>query len=338
MKGFHILAGLSLLFASVTASAQTAETAGSGAIVVRDTVTAVPLIPLNPTLSTTSSSSSSNVFLPPTILAGETVVSTPNQVSQPVTGPTTTTTATTPVTTPTTATTTATTKPAEPQKAETKKEKKAKAEAEPKAEKEAPAFPRYTEVPLREITLRSVLFGLSTNLLLDAALAPNIGLTVPVGHHWSVQAAFLCPWWENGSGNFAYQVLHGSVGARYWWTGWDERDNGDPDFLSGWFLSASVGGGYYDLAPWGDGVQGSHMTASLGGGYSWRIGQNWRLDAFLGIGPMLTRWETYSPENDRSVLVSKDKGKTLFPVLPTSLGISIVWLVPGPRNRSTASH
>ena len=176
---------------------------------------------------------------------------------------------------------------------------------------------------------QSVFMGLSTNLLLDAALAPNIGVTVPVGRRWSAQASFVFPWWKKDSSSFAYQILHGSIGARYWLKGWEGRDNTDPDFLHGWYVSAGIGGGYYDIAPWGDGIQGTHLLLQLGGGYSWRIGCNWRLDAFLALGPLWTDWETYTDENNnRSVLISKDKGTSLFPVVPASAGISLVWLIP----------
>ncbi len=192
MKDLRILAGLCILIASVSASAQTTESVSTDAVVVSDTLTTVPIVPLSPTSTKTDTGKS--VFLPPTILA-EDVVNTVKPASVP-----------------------------------------------------GEALPEPVE------RVSPVFMGLSTNLLLDAALAPNIGVTVPVGQRWSVQASFACPWWDNGEKSFAYQVLHGSVGARYWLRGWKERNNADPGFLRGWFASAGIGGGYYDIAPWGDGA------------------------------------------------------------------------------------
>ena len=282
MKDLRILAGLCILIASVSASAQTTESVSTDAVVVSDTLTTVPIVPLSPTSTKTDTGKS--VFLPPTIVA-EDVVNTVKPASEP-------------------------------------------AEALPEPVERVSPAAGISPTHRKEKGPRAVFLGLSTNLLLDAALAPNIGVTVPVGQRWSVQASFACPWWDNGEKSFAYQVLHGSVGARYWLRGWKERNNADPGFLRGWFASAGIGGGYYDLAPWGDGAQGTHLLLELGGGYSWRIGRSWRLDAFLAIGPLWTSWETYTDENGRSVLISKDRGTSIYPVLPTSAGISLVWLIP----------
>ena len=208
MKDLRILAGLCILIASVSASAQTTESVSTDAVVVSDTLTTVPIVPLSPTSTKTDTGKS--VFLPPTILA-EDVVNTVKPASEP-------------------------------------------AEALPEPVERVSPAAGISPTHRKEKGPRAVFLGFSTNLLLDAALAPNIGVTVPVGHRWSVQASFACPWWDNGEKSFAYQVLHGSIGARYWLRGWKERNNADPNFLHGWFASAGIGGGYYDIAPWGDGA------------------------------------------------------------------------------------
>lgn len=80
MKDLRILAGLCILIASVSASAQTTESVSTDAVVVSDTLTTVPIVPLSPTSTKTDTGKS--VFLPPTILA-EDVVNTVKPASEP---------------------------------------------------------------------------------------------------------------------------------------------------------------------------------------------------------------------------------------------------------------
>ena len=39
--------------------------------------------------------------------------------------------------------------------------------------------------------------ALSTNMLYDAALVPNIGLKLNVADHWNVGADWMTAWWSN---------------------------------------------------------------------------------------------------------------------------------------------
>ena len=165
--------------------------------------------------------------------------------------------------------------------------------------------------------------GISTNLAYDLLTAVNVGLEIPVGHHWDLRADYTFPWWRIPSRSIAFQVLHADLGARYYFKPWDRRDE---NVFKGWFVSASAGAGYYDIAPMGDGYQGWEVMGSVGGGYSFTLGPRWRLDAALGAGPIWTKYVSYYDTGNREVLVKKDEGQKLF-WLPNSAKVSLIYII-----------
>ena len=170
---------------------------------------------------------------------------------------------------------------------------------------------------------RPALVGVSTNLLLDGITALNLGVEVPLGHHWDARADFYFPWWKNNAKSFCFQVLHVDAGARYYFDGWKNRDAG---IFRGWFASAHLGGGYYDIAPWDDGYQGWEITAGIGGGYSFALGDWWRLDASLAVGPFYTDYITYEDTGNRSTLIQTGADHR-FRFLPTEARISLTYII-----------
>ena len=176
---------------------------------------------------------------------------------------------------------------------------------------------------VQEIDARPALLGISTNLLLDGITALNLGVEVPLGNHWDARADVYFPWWKNNAKSFCFQVLHFDAGARYYFEGWKSRDAG---IFRGWFASAHLGGGYYDIAPWGDGYQGWEITGGIGGGYSVAIGNWWRLDASLAVGPFYTDYITYQDAGNRSVLIQTGSDRR-FRLLPTDVRISLTYIL-----------
>lgn len=158
---------------------------------------------------------------------------------------------------------------------------------------------------------KKALFGVGSNLLADAVTAVNVSLEVPVGRRWDITADYYFPWWKNRSSSFAFQILHLDLGARYY-------------FTPGWFASASLGAGYYDFAPWGNGIQGEEVKFSLGGGYTWALGSWWRMSAELGIGPVFTQYRRYEHQTSGELLWLQS-GKGLY-FAPTSARFSLVYL------------
>lgn len=168
----------------------------------------------------------------------------------------------------------------------------------------------------------NTLLGIGTNLAFDAITAANVTLDVPLGKHWDVTGDFIFPWWKNRSKDFAFQLLHMDLGGRYYFKPWERLDE---NVFHGWFVSASAGLGYYDFAPWGDGVQGEEMKFSLGGGYTWKLGNWWRLSAELGVGGLFSRFRTYEAQAP-GVLMVKNQGDLIY-WGPTQAQISLTYLL-----------
>ncbi len=178
-------------------------------------------------------------------------------------------------------------------------------------------------VPADENPRKRPILAVSTNLLYDLAITPNIAVEVPIGKHWSLLADYTFPWWVNRANNLAWQMLKWDLDVRYWI---GRRNNDDPmDVLRGHFLGLDLGLGYYDLEPRHKGWQGEFVTAGLEYGYGWKLGENWRLDAFAAVGLFLTYYRYYEGNSDDSKLIWQYNGRyTWFG--PVKLGASIKYI------------
>lgn len=194
-----------------------------------------------------------------------------------------------------------------------KRERRREREARPKRERREK--PVKEKKPQESIGWPVV--GIYTNVLFDAVTAANIGLHFTVSPHWDIEAQYIFPWWKNRDRKFALQVQHLNLGARYYFR--------TQDPLSGWFVSAGIGGGIYDIAPWGNGVQGWEAQVSLGGGYSWRLGKNWRLEASAAVGPVYTAYDTY--EHEAGGIFKTTSARRIL-ASPTNLQLSVIYLIP----------
>lgn len=168
----------------------------------------------------------------------------------------------------------------------------------------------------------NTLLGVGTNLLYDAVTAANVSLDIPLGKHMDLTANFMFPWWKDRSKDFAFQIVHLDLGARYYFKGWEQLDQ---RVFNGWFVSGSAGLGYYDIAPWGDGVQGEEIKFSLGGGYTWKLGNWWRLSAELGVGGLFSRFRSYEAQSP-TVLMVKNQGDLIY-WGPTNAQVSLTYLL-----------
>lgn len=179
------------------------------------------------------------------------------------------------------------------------------------------------EEPAVDSTIVRPILAVSTNLLYDLAITPNIAVEVPLGHHWSVLADYTFPWWVNRANDMAWQVLKLDLGARYWL---GRKNNDDPmDILRGHFLGLDLGLGYYDIEPRHTGWQGEFVVAGLEYGYGWRLGEKWRLDAFGAVGYMLTYYRYYEGNSDDSKLLWQFNGRYSW-FGPVKLGASIKYI------------
>ena len=177
---------------------------------------------------------------------------------------------------------------------------------------------------LRTHRLRLTHLALKTNLLFDAALAPNVEVELPLrDRRWSVMAECWFPWYVWHHNSRAYQLLYvGAEGRR--WLG--DRRRHDP--LEGHFVGFFAGGGKYDFEWDSEGYQGEfYLMAGLSYGYAKRLNRRLRLEFNIGVGFLQTEYRHYvGVENDRFLVWQNDGRYTWLG--PTKAKVSLVWLLP----------
>ncbi len=161
--------------------------------------------------------------------------------------------------------------------------------------------------------------ALRTNLLFDAMGAPNIGIEVPIGKHFSAAADFAYAYWRIDN-LYALQTIQGSIEGRYWF-----RQGGKP--LTGWNVGIyGTYGGRYDVQ-WREGYQGDRFLSSgITGGYATAIGKHLLLDFLLGAGYFFTpEVRHYSAPQDGN-LIWEETRYNVGRFALTKVRIGLVWL------------
>ena len=166
-------------------------------------------------------------------------------------------------------------------------------------------------------------FAVKTNLLADMVTAVNLGVEVPLGENFSLNAHFTFPWWTAGPyGNkYALQMLDAEGELRWWFAPGEER-------LQGHYVALQGGGGKFDLQ-WGRDIgcyQCYNWGVGLSYGYSMSLSEHWNLEFALTLGYLAIDYQHYVPSPDWSVLL-RDNSKvgTLHYFGPTSLKVSLVY-------------
>lgn len=154
----------------------------------------------------------------------------------------------------------------------------------------------------------------STNLLFDAATAVNLSAEFILSDHLSLKAQGIAPWWTWNKGRNAFQVLNGSLGLRYWFSG-------DP--FSGISLGFAGGGGVYDIQPSDKGWRGFDAFASLTFSYAIRLSRHWAFDFGLGLGAVFTKYDRYE-EIDPGLRAVVERDCTALFLGPTDAAVSLV--------------
>ena len=134
-------------------------------------------------------------------------------------------------------------------------------------------------------------FAIKTNLLYDLATGVNVGIEAPIGKRFSLGFDWACPWWSNYDKQKYFQIMQGTLEARYWFGNRKEKE-----LLTGWFAGVMVGGGIYDLMFKPEiGYQGEYSTAGLVGGYAHTVNKSGslRMEYELGLGWMGTDYRKY---------------------------------------------
>lgn len=173
------------------------------------------------------------------------------------------------------------------------------------------------------------LVALKTNLLLDVVTAVNLAAEVPIGNRFSVVGEVIYPWWRNWDNNFTMQIesYHGEV---KYWLGERTQENR----LTGWSAGLYGGWGRYDLQPFSEeGVQGDFYDVGAMISYSHSIARNLNLEYTLGLGYLSTKYNDYymaydtEKYGDIKVIPYPWMNNTLRTVLPTRIGVSLIWLI-----------
>lgn len=173
---------------------------------------------------------------------------------------------------------------------------------------------------------RKPIFAFSTNVLYNLAITPNVAIELPLGQRVSLLAEYAFHWWVTPNNVYAWQMLKGDLGLRFWLS---KRDKGNRmDVLKGHFIGLDFGAGYYDLEPGHTGYQGEFQTACLEYGYAWPLGKkkHWRLQAYLGVGWFGTVYRFYEGDEGDVRLYYKHDGRFNW-FGPTKVGLSFQYII-----------
>lgn len=173
---------------------------------------------------------------------------------------------------------------------------------------------------------KKTFMALKTNLLSDLISGINIELEIPIGNRWSVLGEYVFPWWLYESKQIALQTLNGTLETRYWF-----RNRTENNKLTGFFLGAYGGTGYYDIEWLKKGYQGEFFHTGLSGGFAHSISKygDLRMEYSLGLGYMGTKFREYKAVyglDDEWHLIRKRNGVTSY-FGPTRAKVSIVWML-----------
>lgn len=170
---------------------------------------------------------------------------------------------------------------------------------------------------------------LRSNLLLDAALIPNIGVEFYLGKNLSILANWMYAWWGKEGSDRLWRCYGGELGLR-WWFG--RAAHTKP--LTGHHLGIYGGIFTYDFCLGKNGYMGGlhngtlwdryHINAGVEYGYSLPIARRLNLDFSLGLGYIGGEVRHYKPMDGHYVWQST---KRKHWVGPTKLEISLVWLI-----------
>ena len=166
-------------------------------------------------------------------------------------------------------------------------------------------------------------FAVKTNLLADLVTAVNLGVEVPLGEDFSVNAHFTFPWWTAGPyGNkYALQLLDAEGELRWWFAKGEER-------FEGHYVALQGSGGKFDLQ-WGRDIgcyQCYNWGVGLSYGYAMKLGKHLNMEFALTLGYLAIDYQHYVPSPDWSVLLRDNaKAGVLHYFGPTGLKVSLVY-------------
>lgn len=164
--------------------------------------------------------------------------------------------------------------------------------------------------------------GISTNLLYDAVLVPNLGAEVWMGRQVSIKADYMWAWWSKNSNHRYWRIEGGDIEPRLWLSA-SKSGKG-----SGTGHHIGVYGGMvtYDIEFGGRGWQAPRWSWHTGVsyGYAAPIGRRLTLDFNIGIGYHWGKYYEYQPGNDDGKYWWTATKQRQW-IGPTRAEVSLVW-------------
>lgn len=169
-------------------------------------------------------------------------------------------------------------------------------------------------------------FAITTNLLYDAAMIPNLGITVPLGRKWSVEASWMYAWWSRNVRHRYWRVYGGELGVRRWFGSRNRQ------LLSGHHVGVYGEMLTYDFEFGGKGYQGGRWTwgAGVSYGYSLPVSSRINIDFTIGFGYLGGEYKKYHPADGCYVW---DSTHRLNWFGPTKAEVSLVWYIGSLKQR-----
>lgn len=187
-----------------------------------------------------------------------------------------------------------------------------------------------TDVDEPEVSPRKPFYmSVSTNMLYDALLVPNIGVEFYLGKQWSVGANWMYGWWDSNRRHRYWRIYGGDITVRRWFGRKSEEKpltghhagvyaqalTYDFEFGGKGYMAGTPGGSMWDRCSYGAGVEY---------GYALPITRHLNIDFTIGVGYFGGTYYEYIPEDGHYVWQST-KRRHWFG--PTKAQVSLVWLL-----------
>lgn len=186
--------------------------------------------------------------------------------------------------------------------------------------------------PITPPSAKTSLVYVKTNLLLDAAAVPNLGIAFNLGKNISLGATGWLAWWDNDAKHRFWRTYGAEVEASKY-LGKRAAQQTFSGHHVGLYGQALV----YDFAWGGRGYQSD--TWSYGGGlsygYSLPIAEQLNLDFTIGIGYLGGQYKEYTPQDDHYVW---DKTKMRHWFGPTKAEVSLIWILGNREKQRSLSE
>ncbi|MDE6524029.1 MAG: DUF3575 domain-containing protein [Paramuribaculum sp.] len=180
----------------------------------------------------------------------------------------------------------------------------------------APPMPYY-----HILTDRPFYMTVSTNMLYDLFLIPNVGIDFYMGKRWSAEINWNYAWWKSDRIHWYWRYYGGDLTIKKWF---GKKAQGKP--FSGHHIGPYFQMLTYDFELGGKGYQARRWThaAGIAYGYSMPITSRLNLDFTIGLGYSWGQFYKYVPIDNHYVWKATKRRKMIS---PTRLEVSLVWLL-----------